>query len=401
MSQSFFEIEKGLELNASVFLAGTIDPGTGGDSDDVGVGSYYLNTTDGGLFVKITAGTGTDKWAEMATQAFAGAAGGGVDWKDSVRVATDAALPAYVQAGTGVGATLTASAIGILTVDGVAVLLGDSVLVKDEAASPGDPDHGIYECTIEGTAGVAFELTRRTDADEDAEVTGGMAVGVNEGTNNADSYWSLTTNDPITVDTTNLNFTKISDANTIAELGYIRTFIGKTGAGSETPTYSSNNYVVDTTSLETAIGVLDAQLGTTQSDLDTAELAILDAQTRTEAANITGATVIDSVNVDTVAAVKWMVYCEGNLLANAAKKQCVEVWATHDGHNNPLAASGADATDTDYTVYAKLKMGVITGLAFNVTQTGSAGAEVMNLVVSSTMAVDVVAVREVLNHITP
>ena len=46
-----------------------------------------------------------------------------------------------------------------------------------------------------------------------------------------------------------------------AEDGFIRTFIGKSGAGAETPTYSSTNVVSSATSLETAIGALDAEIG--------------------------------------------------------------------------------------------------------------------------------------------
>ncbi len=393
MTQSFFDIEKGLQIDSSsVYLTGSGVPGSTADTDAVGVGSHYTNTADGGVFMKVTAGAGTDKWKKLATEDFAGQ-GSGVDWKDSVRLATDAALPAYTQAGAGVGATLTADAVGILTVDGIAMVLGDSVLVKDEAASPGDSDHGLYEMTTEGTAGVAFVLTRRTDADDDSEVTAALQVGVEEGTVNLDSYWSITTNDPIVVDTTPINFVKISDANTQAELGFIRTFIGKTAAGAETPTYSSTNFVVDTTSLETAIGALDAQLGTTQGDLDTAELDILKARTEASAGNVTVITTIDSVLVDDVSLVKWSVMIEGNLLADAAKKRAVEILASHDGHIN---GAGADATDSDYTVYAKLKMGSIVGLVFTVDVSGAGVAQVMRLRVTSTTAVDVRSIREVI-----
>ncbi len=393
MSQDFFDIEKGLQIDSSsVYLTGSGVPGATADTDAVIVGSHYTNTADGGVFMKVTAGAGTDKWKKLATEDFAGQQSG-IDWKDSVRLATDAALPAYTQAGTGVGATLTADANGILTVDGIAMVLGDDVLVKDEAASPGHPDHGLYEMTTEGTAGVPFVLTRRTDADEDGEVTAALQVPVEEGTVNLDSYWSLTTNNPIVVDTTNLNFVKIADAETQAELGFIRTFIGKTAAGGETPTYSSTNFVVNTTSLETAIGALDAQLGTTQNDLDQAELDILKARTEATQTNVTAQTVIDTVLADDVSLVKWSVMIEGNLLADAALKRAVEIFATHDGHIN---GAGADATDTDYTVYAKLKMGNIVGLIFDVDVSGAGVAQVMRLLVTSTTAVDVRSVREVI-----
>lgn len=394
MSKDFFDVEKGFQIDSlAVLISGSGVPGSTTDTDNALVGSHYQNLADGGLFMKVTAGTGTDKWKKIATEEFANSSGGGVDWKDSVRVATAAALPAYTQAGAGVGATLTADAVGILTIDGVATVLGDRVLVKDEAGAPGSTDHGIYEVTTEGTAGVAFVLTRATDADEDSDVTASMAAGVEEGTANADTYWALTTNDPIVVDTTQLAFAQIASAATEAELGYIRAFIGKGAAGVELPNYSSNNYVIDNNDLETSIGVLDAQLGTTQGDLDTAELEILQARTETSLTNVTTVQVLDTMLCDDVSAAKWTVMVEGNLLADAAKKRVVEILGTHDGHIN---GAGADATDTDYTVYAKLKMGTITGLTFVVDVSGAGVAQVMRLTITSTTAVNVRAIREVI-----
>ncbi len=394
MSQSLFDIEKGLQIDStSAYLTGSGVPGSTTDTDAAVVGSKYTDTATGGDFAKVTAGSGTDKWKKLATEEFASQQSG-LDWKDSVRVATTGALPAYTGLdGPGIGARLVADAVGILTVDGIAMVLGDSILVKDEAGVPGDPDHGLYEMTVEGTAGVEFELTRREDADEDGEVTANLSVGVEEGTVNEDTYWAITTNDPIVVDTTNIAFAQIASAATEAELGFIRTFIGKSAAGAETPTYSSNNYVVDTTSLETAIGALDAQLGTTQGDLDTAEVDILKARTESSLTNVTTVQVLDSVLVDDVSTCKWTVHVEGNLLADAAKKRVVEVLGTHDGHIN---GAGADATDSDYTVYAKLKMGVVTGLSFTVDVSGAGVAQVMRLTIVSTTAVNVRAVREVI-----
>lgn len=139
------------------------------------------------------------------TKAQLDAVAAGAEAKPAVKVATLAALPAYTQAGSGVGATLTANAVGILTVDGVATVLGNRILVKDEAAS--HIDHGIYEVTTEGTAGVAFVLTRSTDFDGNpaGEVKNGSYTFVQEGTQ-AFTGWMLVTPDPITVDTTALDF---------------------------------------------------------------------------------------------------------------------------------------------------------------------------------------------------
>ncbi len=391
MSQDFFRPEKGVDIDGAVRLAGTGVPGTGGDTDAVGVGSVYSNlsgpTTGNGFWVKTAAGTGTDKWTEAGT-----GSGGQVDYKDSVKLATFAALPAYTQAGAGAGATLTADAVGILTVDGVATVLDDDLLITLGAAGS---DNGIYTVTTEGTAGVPFVLTRRPDADEDGEVTSQMRVPVEEGTENANSVFVLTTNDPIVVDTTAQNYTKFTDADTLAELQFIRTFIGKTGEGAETPTYSSNNVVTDTTSLEVAIGDLDSAVGQNQTDIATNAAEILEARTETSLANVTTSQTLDSVAVDTVAAVKWQVHCEGNLLADAAKKVVVEIFATHDGHNN---GGGADAADADFTVFAKLRMGAaLVGLTFTVDVNGAGGAQTMRLLIASTTAVDVRAIRKIIN----
>jgi hypothetical protein len=394
MSQEFFDVEKGLQIDStSVYLTASGAPGSTTDTNAAGVGSHYTDTADGAVYAKVTAGSGTDKWKQLATEDFVGGAGGTV-WKDPVRVATDAALPAYTGSlGPGIGAILTADAVGILTVDGIATVLGDRVLVKDEAGAPGDADHGIYIVDVEGTAGVAFVLERAADLDEDNEMVANVSVGVEEGTANEDTYWAISTNNPIVVDTTQVAWVQIASATTEAELGYIRAFIGKTAAGSELPTYSSNNYVVDNDNLEVAIGKLDSQLGTTQGDLDTAELDILKGRTESSLSNVTTVQTLDSVLVDDISVCKWTVMVEGNLLADAAKKRVVEILATHDGHIN---GAGADATDADHTTYAKLKMGAITGLTFTVDVSGSGVAQVMNLKVVSTTAVDVRAVREII-----
>lgn len=108
----------------------------------------------------------------------------GVFWKQSVRVAT-----------TG---NITLS--GTQTIDGVALSVGDRVLVKDQTTPA---QNGIYVVS-------AGAWSRATDADSSAEVKGGMTMWVNEGTVNGDTQWTLTTNDVITLGTTALTFTQTS-----------------------------------------------------------------------------------------------------------------------------------------------------------------------------------------------
>lgn len=141
---------------------------------------------------------------------------GDASWKRPVRVATAAALPANTRTGN----VLEANANGTLNVDGVSPLIAtpgaeDRVLVKDEAAPE---NNGIYIVTNPGAAGGRWKLTRASDADEDHEVKAGLAVMVNEGTVNADTFWRLTTDDPIVVNTTGLTFAQLGGTSDLAKL---------------------------------------------------------------------------------------------------------------------------------------------------------------------------------------
>lgn len=161
----------------------------------------------------------------------------GLDAKDSCRVATTAALPAVTAAGSGVGKTLTASAVGVLTIDGVATVLNDRILVKNQVAGV---DNGIYKVTTEGTAVVAFVLTRAIDADANADVTSGLFTFIEVGTVNADIGYVLTTDNPITVDTTSLVFTQFSG------LGQITAGTGLTKTGNTIDAIAGVGIVVNT-----------------------------------------------------------------------------------------------------------------------------------------------------------
>lgn len=160
-----------------------------------------------------------------------------------VRTATASALPANTASGSKVGKTLTADANGALTVDGIAVAADDRVLVKSESTGA---DNGVYDVTQPGTAGTPYILTRATDFDEDVEVFGALLVPVSEGSANQDSVWKLTTNDPITVDTTSLSFTELGAAG--APDCYQATATG------DTQTTSASDVLVDSMSITPAAG---------------------------------------------------------------------------------------------------------------------------------------------------
>jgi len=126
---------------------------------------------------------------DAATKAYVDAARTGLDPKGSVRAATTA------------GISLT----GTQTIDGVSLVSGDRVLVKDQTDAK---TNGIYVVA-------SGAWSRATDADSNAEVTAGLFTFVTEGTTNADSGWVLSSNDAISLGTTELAFVQFSGAGQI------------------------------------------------------------------------------------------------------------------------------------------------------------------------------------------
>lgn len=103
-----------------------------------------------------------------------------IDWKPSVRLAAIVALPAntYANGTSGVGATITMTATGVLAVDTTTVNLGDRILVMAESTTT---HNGVYVCTTAGAVGVAAVLTRATDFNQGSQFVGAV-VYVRSGT---------------------------------------------------------------------------------------------------------------------------------------------------------------------------------------------------------------------------
>ena len=114
------------------------------------------------------------------------------DFKNSCRAATTANI------------TIATALNNGDTLDSVVTLAtNDRVLVKDQSTGS---QNGIYI--------VQASPARATDFDENSEVTSGAFIHIEEGTANANTNWALTTDDPITVGSTDLTggFTKITAA---------------------------------------------------------------------------------------------------------------------------------------------------------------------------------------------
>lgn len=137
--------------------------------------------------------------------------------KQSVLAATVGALPAYTATGSGVGKYIEADANGAWDTsdsDDVTLAPGDRFLIKDENSGGAHVDHGIYVMTTLGDAGTPWKFTRAEDFDEDSEVVDGAHTWVGQGTTQANTTWSVATNDDITVDTTAIDFTQTQGPGT-------------------------------------------------------------------------------------------------------------------------------------------------------------------------------------------
>jgi hypothetical protein len=145
-----------------------------------GSGTGVTIDTDGTL----AANSDTVVASQKATKTYVDTKLAGLSWKTAVRVVT-----------TANGTLATAFANG-QTVDGVTLATGDRILLKDQTTAA---DRGIYTVNATGAP------TRATDADSGAELVN-ATVFVSEGTANADTQWTCTTNAPITLGTTGLTF---------------------------------------------------------------------------------------------------------------------------------------------------------------------------------------------------
>lgn len=185
-----------------------------------------LTTADIPTFAQVSVGTPTAA-SHAATKSYVDTFVQGITSKEASRVATIAALPAvtYNNGTSGVGATLTASANGALTIDGVAVSAGDVVLIKNQASAF---QNGIYVVTNAGGVSAQFVLTRSVDMDAVGpanEFTGGYTY-VQQGTLAGTGWVCTSSSSGFTVGTSAVNFTQFNGAGTYTADGTTITLSG-------------------------------------------------------------------------------------------------------------------------------------------------------------------------------
>ena len=217
-------------LGTSVLTLGSTETDLAGLTslvvDDLTLNGQSVTTTAGNKDINLSPhGTGTvvvpsgyeDRAGfgdnSLANKMYVDQVAQGLDTKPSCKLATTANLSAsYNNGSAGVGATLTSSSNGTLTLDSTATNLNDRILVKDQTDAT---ENGIYTLTTLGDGSNPWVLTRATPEDQPAELSGGAFVFVEEGVLNANNGYTFTHTGAPTFGTTNLDVSQFSGAGQI------------------------------------------------------------------------------------------------------------------------------------------------------------------------------------------
>ena len=137
--------------------------------------------------------------ADIATKNYVDTVAQGLNAHDPVVAATLTTLSAnYVNGtadlstGSGIGATLTATASGVFVIDSASPTVNDRVLIKNQSTAL---QNGIYTVTASGAVNAVWVLTRATDANNSiaGEFANGDFIWVSGGTTQGSTGWVLNT----------------------------------------------------------------------------------------------------------------------------------------------------------------------------------------------------------------
>ena len=282
-----------ITTTGTLTLGGTLalaNGGTGATTDatarsNLGAAKSGANTditsialTSGTIVNAPTAGT------DIVNKTYADSISAGINFHQAVRLASTAALAAYTyNNGTGgVGATITANANGALSLDSVAVVAGNRVLIKNEV-SGNAPYNGVYVVTQTGSGAAPFILTRATDYNTSGtgvnQIDQGDFFLVTAGTTQANTSWVQQTPLPITVGTTALVFTQFGAPITYSAgtgLTLAGTVFSITNTGVTAATYGSASSVpaIAINAQGQATGVTDTPIAIAGSQITSGSVAI-------------------------------------------------------------------------------------------------------------------------------
>ena len=266
VSNTEFQYINSLSSNAQTQLSGKLTASN--NLSDIGTAST----------ARTNLGLGT-----IATQASSNVAvtGGSITGIGSPSSNSDVAIKSYVddavaglrtriiaECATTANVNLTNGLEAGDTIDGVTLVAGDRVLVKDQSTAT---ENGLYLAVSSGAS------SRDPEHDTIAELSGGMIV-VNQGTVNDNKIFLCTTDSDGSIGSTNITYVVVTPSNT----GTV-TSVGLTQSGTEftigsTPVTSSGNITINVNRISaTKIGS-----GTTVSDTEYGYLANVSSDIQTQ-----------------------------------------------------------------------------------------------------------------------
>jgi hypothetical protein len=204
----------GLTLSGTVTTSGNLT--LGGAITGFATSGANTNLTS----VALTSGTITTAPStgnDIVNKTYADAIAAGIHFHEAVSLATTAALPTntYNNGTSGVGATLTATANGALSVDSTLTIVAERILVKNEATQA---NNGVYVVTQVGSVGTPYILTRATDFNTVGtgvnQIDEGDFFLVTNGVANLNTAWVQQTAPPITIGTTAIVFQQFAAPTT-------------------------------------------------------------------------------------------------------------------------------------------------------------------------------------------
>lgn len=276
--------------NATTLASTGVTPATYGSQSIVGtfivdakgrITSATNSTINGVALTTGTISTLPASANDIANKAYVDSVANGLSFHESCLYATTTALPSFAYADgptpatPGIGATITATANGALSIDGFTPTVSTRVLIKDET-STNAPYNGAYTVTTVGSGSVKFLLTRTTDYDTSGtgtnEIAGGDFFLITAGTVNANTAWVQQTPLPITVGTTSLTFiqfaagvtytagTGLTLAGTVFSITNTAVTAGSYGLAASVPTLAVNAQGQVTSASNTSIAIAGSQV---------------------------------------------------------------------------------------------------------------------------------------------
>ena len=377
MSRENYEIEKGLNIspengdiaNGISILFGTNAPGGDAQENDAPLGSQF-NRKNGLLYMKETAGSGTDKWVLQANFDDITA----IKFRsEKIEFLTDdvisiGSVDVTAFSDNDDGTAANAGMVGSFLIgdaDGTPALFeitaftsGTDITVAAADPAISDFDNFIVQRYLPDTAGQenqALVQKTATIVIKLSDIDWNFATGINLSSGYAQVNGTISS-----ADTVESSIQKL-DGNQIDLITLSGEAQGSTDHGVFTGDTISDNR-------------------TTHQALQDLEIALeaITGDIRTQATGITSAITLDSILVDDVLAIEWEVHAFEE--ASPTNILVQKIFATHDG-----TASG-DAVNRNENVFAKLKIGSNFDAVFVIDLDGAGVSQTLRLRVSSSSA---------------